>query len=739
MPNVRGSTGYGRAWMLADEREKRLDTVNDLAHGRHWLARHPDIDAERIAVMGQSYGGYMVNAAITEYPELWKAAIDFYGIADFVTLLRDTGPWRRNHRADEYGFPDQHARLFRRISPIHNIDKRDRAAARAARRPRSARADRRERADGEGVRGAAEEGALRALHLCRPRLHPAGPQGARLRRGRRIPVATSLIGRRMMREAMRSHRPLIMGRNGAVGSNHPLATQAGLDMLRAGGNAADAAVAVSLTLGVVEPMMSGLGGDGFYHIHVAGNGTGFVYNGTGFAPAAATPEAFAGGIDGVRPALGLGARLARRHRRAAHRARRACPGRSCSPPRSRHARDGFAATHNYRYFAGECRAILVEGRARRARSLLQQAEVPPLAAADPPARPRAHAGGDRRRRRRELLSRRARAAPRRGARGARRARSPKPTSRASTPSARRRSRSRYRGFEIAQTPPNSTGFAMLQILRILERFDLANASPDRRRASAWWRRRSAPSSTASATAADPRFGDVPLDMLLSDEHADELAAAIDPERAADIPLVGRRRRMATPPISASSMRDGNVVSGIQSINSAFGSGVIAGDTGILLNNRMAYWHLAEGHANRLAPGKRVRHTMNAPIVLKDGKLWGVLGTPGADNQVQVNLAGAGRDGGSRRSIRRPRSKRRAGPARSRARAPTGRMRATARSPSRRAIGAEVLRRAASAAATGSTASAPLEGPCSVQAIRLMENGVRMAGSDPRRDGWAAAY
>ena len=83
--------------------------------------------------------------------------------------------------------------------------------------------------------------------------------------------------------------------------------------------------------------------------------------------------------------------------------------------------------------------------------------------------------------------------------------------------------------------------------------------------------------------------------------------------------------------------DGNAVSGIQSLNSGFGSGVTAGDTGVLLNNRMAYWHLAPGHANRLAPGKRVRHTMNAPMVFKDGTLWAVEGTPGADNQVQVNL------------------------------------------------------------------------------------------------------
>ena len=65
----------------------------------------------------------------------------------------------------------------------------------------------------------------------------------------------------------RAHRALIMGRNGAVGANHPLAAQAGLDTLRAGGNAVDAAVAISLALGVVEPGMSGLGGDGFYQVY----------------------------------------------------------------------------------------------------------------------------------------------------------------------------------------------------------------------------------------------------------------------------------------------------------------------------------------------------------------------------------------------------------------------------------------------------------------------------------------
>src|ERR1700757_2852510 len=90
----------------------------------------------------------------------------------------------------------------------------------------------------------------------------------------------------------RNHRVLIMGRNGAVGANHPLAAQAGLDTLRAGGNAVDAAVAISLTLGVVEPMMSGWGGAVFYQAHMAKPALTRCCNATGAAPFAATPERF---------------------------------------------------------------------------------------------------------------------------------------------------------------------------------------------------------------------------------------------------------------------------------------------------------------------------------------------------------------------------------------------------------------------------------------------------------------
>ena len=123
MPNVRGSTGYGRAYRTAADLDRRLDAVQDLAHGARWLAAQPGIDPARIAVMGESYGGYMVLAAITEHPALWRCAIDLYGIADFGTLLERTGPWRRAHRATEYGDPIRHRSLFDRISPLRHVDR----------------------------------------------------------------------------------------------------------------------------------------------------------------------------------------------------------------------------------------------------------------------------------------------------------------------------------------------------------------------------------------------------------------------------------------------------------------------------------------------------------------------------------------------------------------------------------------------------------------------------------------
>jgi len=120
-PNVRGSTGYGKAYTHLDDVEKRMDSVADLKAGVEWLYDHPAVDPDRIAVMGASYGGFMTLAALTTYPDLWAAGVDVVGIANFVTFLENTGDWRRELREAEYGSLDADRDLLESISPIHNV------------------------------------------------------------------------------------------------------------------------------------------------------------------------------------------------------------------------------------------------------------------------------------------------------------------------------------------------------------------------------------------------------------------------------------------------------------------------------------------------------------------------------------------------------------------------------------------------------------------------------------------
>ena len=120
--NVRGSTGYGRRYMLLDEVELRMDSVVDLKYAVQWLYEQREIDGDRIAIYGRSYGGYMVLAALTEYPELFAAGVDVVGIANWVTFLERTSPWRRAHREEEYGSLANHRDLLEQLSPIHKVD-----------------------------------------------------------------------------------------------------------------------------------------------------------------------------------------------------------------------------------------------------------------------------------------------------------------------------------------------------------------------------------------------------------------------------------------------------------------------------------------------------------------------------------------------------------------------------------------------------------------------------------------
>jgi dipeptidyl aminopeptidase/acylaminoacyl peptidase len=121
-PNVRGSTGYGKAYTHLDDVERRMDAVADLKAGVDWLHDHPAVDPDRIAVMGASYGGFMTLAALTEYPDVWAAGVDIVGIANFVTFLENTGDWRRQLREAEYGSLEDDREFLESISPVTHVD-----------------------------------------------------------------------------------------------------------------------------------------------------------------------------------------------------------------------------------------------------------------------------------------------------------------------------------------------------------------------------------------------------------------------------------------------------------------------------------------------------------------------------------------------------------------------------------------------------------------------------------------
>jgi dipeptidyl aminopeptidase/acylaminoacyl peptidase len=122
IPNVRGSSGYGKAYGHLDDVEKRMDSVADLAHAAHWLGRQPQIDLGRMAVYGGSYGGFMVLSAMTAYPDLWAAGVDIVGISNFVTFLENTSAYRRAHREAEYGSLENDRAFLESISPIRHIE-----------------------------------------------------------------------------------------------------------------------------------------------------------------------------------------------------------------------------------------------------------------------------------------------------------------------------------------------------------------------------------------------------------------------------------------------------------------------------------------------------------------------------------------------------------------------------------------------------------------------------------------
>lgn len=123
VPNIRGSTGYSKFYIGLDNQEKRIDAAKDVVELREHLINNHQSDKDNIFIMGRSYGGFMTLLLITQFPKLWKGAVDIVGISHFTTLLSNTPAWRREQRSYEYGFIGEHDEFMQCIAPLNNTQR----------------------------------------------------------------------------------------------------------------------------------------------------------------------------------------------------------------------------------------------------------------------------------------------------------------------------------------------------------------------------------------------------------------------------------------------------------------------------------------------------------------------------------------------------------------------------------------------------------------------------------------
>jgi dipeptidyl aminopeptidase/acylaminoacyl peptidase len=122
-PNVRGSSGFGKRFVNLDNGALRENGVRDIKASVDYVVKAKIADPHRIGIMGGSYGGYMVMAGLTEYPDLFAAGADLFGVVNFETFFKNTQPWMAAISKIEYGNPETEAELLKKLSPIHHVDR----------------------------------------------------------------------------------------------------------------------------------------------------------------------------------------------------------------------------------------------------------------------------------------------------------------------------------------------------------------------------------------------------------------------------------------------------------------------------------------------------------------------------------------------------------------------------------------------------------------------------------------
>jgi gamma-glutamyltranspeptidase/glutathione hydrolase len=432
-------------------------------------------------------------------------------------------------------------------------------------------------------------------------------------------------------------RSVVLAPHGMVATSHPLATQVGLDILKQGGNAIDAAIAANAAIGLMEPMSCGIGGDLYAIVWDAKTKKLYGLNASGRSPLRATRDYFAkkelsaipsrgplswsvpgcvDGWDALRKRFGT------------------LPFEKLLGPSIDYATEGFpvteviagywsAAPKGFARFPDAARTYLIDGKAPRMGDVFKN---PNLA------------------RTYRLIAREGRDAFYKG-----------PIAQEIVAYSEKNGglfslqdfeenqptwvepvSTTYRGYQVWEIPPPGQGIAVLQMLNILEGYDLKKLGP---KSPDYWHLLVEAKKLAYADRArfyaDPAFVRLPTARLISKPYAEERRKLIAQDKALTNvrhgdPKLGQGDTIYLCVVD----RHRNCVSLIQSNYAGFGSGMVPGNLGFALQNRGTLFALDDDHPNRLAPGKRPFHTIIPALVTKDGKPWFVFGVMGGDMQPQ---------------------------------------------------------------------------------------------------------
>jgi gamma-glutamyltranspeptidase/glutathione hydrolase len=435
-------------------------------------------------------------------------------------------------------------------------------------------------------------------------------------------------------------RSVTLARHGMVASSHPWATQVGLDVLRQGGNAVDAAIAVNAMLGLVEPMSCGIGGDLFAIVWDAKTQKIYGLNASGRSPATISRDELRKRgldkipLDGLLPWSVPGCvsgwdELSRRFG--------AMKLADLLAPSIETAEEGFPVSEVIaHYWKGAEKELskwpdsaatyLIEGRAPHAGEVFRnpnlaksyrriakegakafyEGEIAETIAQFSAANDGYLSREDLREHRSEWVE---------------------PVS------------TNYRGYEVWELPPNGQGIAALQMLNILEGYNIKSMRPgDPQWIHLFTEAKKLAFADRAKYYADPAMADVPVDWLISKEYAQERRRLIAPDRAAvDVAAGDEPLRHGDTVYLTVVDKDRNCCSLIQSNYYGFGSKVTPGDVGFVIQNRGQLFALDEHHRNRLEPRKRPFHTIIPALVTKDGRPWFCFGVMGGDMQPQGHV------------------------------------------------------------------------------------------------------